>query len=258
VSCYDRVVNKWVYPFGKLPVGMDHLSVVVVPKAACNLGDPARVLVFNFRTKNYSTHTSAEILAFDIPDNGWTRDELETISADQEGGWYTFVNHTFDGANDEAYAPRDASGVVMANGGRSVVNFGGINQVRNPLWKKKDRSHGPKVFSTWYSTVRKLDVCSKKWEKVADLGIQTFALMASASTKLNTAFFCGGSMFRSDFHGNTELCLAIRIPGIEFWNHRTPAVENFPEGFEAGGRVGANTAAITTTNGNIGTLTKPS
>ena len=249
MSCYDRVVNKWVYPFGQLPMGMDHLSVVVVPKATCRPGDPARVLVFNFRTKNYSTHTSAEILAFDIPENGWTRDELEKISPDQEGGWYTFANHTFDGANDEAYAPRDASGVVMADGGRSIVNFGGINQVRNPLWKKKDRSNGPKVFSTWYSTVRKLDVCFKKWEKVADLGIQTFALMASASTKLNTAFFCGGSMSRSDFHGNTELCLAIRIPGIEFWNHRTPAVENFPHGFEAGGRIGANAAAITTTEG---------
>lgn len=248
VSCYDRVVNKWVYPFGRLPVGMDHLSVVVVPKAACNPEDPARVLVFNFRTKNYSTHTSAEILAFDIPSNGWTREELEKVSADQEGGWYTFAKHSFDGGEDEAYAPRDASGVVMANGGRSVVNFGGINQVRNPLWKKGDRSKGPKVFSTWYSTVRELDVCAKNWEKVADLGIQTFALMASASTELNTAFFCGGSMSRNDFKGNTQLCLAIRIPGLEFWNHRKAAVENFPEGFQAGGRVGAK-ASLATTDG---------
>ena len=230
-----------MHPFGKLPVGMDHLSVVVVPKAACHPQDPARVLVFNFRTKNYSTHTSAEILAFDIPNDGWARDELESIPADKEGDWYTFANHTFSGGEDEAYAPRDASGVVMANEGRSVVNFGGINQVRNPLWKKKGdpTNKGPKVFSTWYSTVRELNVCAKTWTKVADLGIQTFALMASASTKLNTAFFCGGAMYRQDFNGNTQLCLAIRnIPGIEFWNHRTAAVDNFPPNFQAGGGVG--------------------
>ncbi len=244
VSCYDRVVEKWVYPFGKLPMGMDHLSVVVVPKSACHPEDPTRVLVFNFRTKNYSTHTSAEILAFDIPEHGWTRNELDNSSADDQGGWYTFANHTFNGGEDEAYAPRDASGVVMANGGRSIVNFGGINQVRNPLFEKGDRAKGPKVFSTWYSTVRELDVCHKTWEKVADLGIQTFALMAAASTKLNTAFFCGGSMSRNDFNGNTELCLAIRIPGIKFWNHRRAAVENFSDGFQAGGRAHDDNGAI--------------
>ena len=236
VSCYDRLTRKWVYPFGKLPVGMDHLSVVVVPKAACHPKDPSRILVFNFRTKNYSTHTSAEILAFDIPKDGWTRDVLESSTADKDGNWYTFANHTFNGGEDEAYAPRDASGVVMANNGKSVVNFGGINQVRNPLWKKGNRKHGPKVFSTWYSTVRELNVCSKTWEKVSDLGIQTFAFMSSASTKLNTAFFCGGAMYRQDFNGNTELCLAIRIPGIKFWNHRTAATENFPSKFQVGGK----------------------
>lgn len=235
VSCYDRLSKKWVYPFGKLPVGMDHLSVVVVPKNACHPQDPSRVLVFNFRTKNYSTHTSAEILAFDIPEDGWTRKFLESTTADKKGDWYTFVNHTFNGA-DDAYAPRDASGVVMANGGKSVVNFGGINQVRNPISTKKDKRNRPKVFSTWYSTVRELNVCSKTWKKVADLGIQTFALMASASTKLNAAFFCGGAMYRQDFNGNTQLCLAIRIPGIKFWNHRTAAVENFPPEFQVGGK----------------------
>ncbi|VEU42554.1 unnamed protein product [Pseudo-nitzschia multistriata] len=235
VSCYDRVTEKWLHPFGKLPVGMDHLSVAVVPKAACHQDDPARVLVFNFRTKNYATHASAEILAFDIPKNGWTREELVQISAEEEGEWYTFANHSFTGGEDEAYAPRDASGVVMANGGRSIVNFGGINQIRNPRWKKKDRSNGPKVFSTWYPTIRELNVCSRTWEKVADMGIQTFALMASASTQLNVAFFCGGSMYRQDYNGNTNLCLATKIPGIDFWNHRTAAVENFPQGFEAGG-----------------------
>ena len=235
VSCYDRSIEKWVYPFGKLPMGMDHLSIAVVPKGACNPQDPSRVLVFNFRTKNYSTHTSAEILAFDLPKDGWTRDFLNSTAADTEGRWYTFANHTFDGAHDEVYAPRDASGVVMANDGRSVVNFGGINQVRNPLWsKKKKKVNGPKVFSTWYSTVRELNVCTKRWQKVADMGIQTFALMASASTKLNAAFFCGGSMYRQDFNGNTQLCLAIRIQGLNFWNHRSAAVENFPPKFNIG------------------------
>jgi hypothetical protein len=236
VSCYDRVSQKWVYPFGKLPVGMDHLSVAVVPKAACHPDDPARVIVFNFRTENYSTHKAAEILAFDIPSNGWTREELDNIPAETPGNWYTFANHTFDGPNDEAYAPRDASAIVMANNGKSVVNFGGINQVRNPFWTKGDRSNGSKTNSTWYSTVRELNVCTRTWQKVADLGIQTFAIMASASTKLNGAFFCGGSMYTQDFNGNTQWCLSIRIPGLHFWNHRTAAVENFPDDFQPGNK----------------------
>ncbi|KAL3921595.1 MAG: hypothetical protein SGILL_002667, partial [Bacillariaceae sp.] len=204
VSCFDRKEENWVYPFGKLPVGMDHLSVAVVPKSACQPEAPARVLLFNFRTKNYSTHTSAEILAFDIPSDGWTRQELDESEADTPGKWYTFANHTFDGSSDEEYAPRDASAVVMANEGRSIINFGGINQVRNEKFVKGDKSTGPKVFSTWFSTVRELNVCEKTWNKVADMGIQTFAIMASASTRLNSAFFCGGSMFRQDFKGNTQ------------------------------------------------------
>ena len=229
-------MEKWVYPFGKLPVGMDHLSVVVTPKSACRPDDPARVLVFNYRTKNYSTHTSAEILAFDIPDDGWTKEELGSMTHDAPGEWYTFANHSFDGPTDEAYAPRDASAVVMANDGRSVINFGGINQVRNTNWIKGDKSTGPKVFSTWYSTVRELNVCERTWEKVADMGIQTFAIMAAASTKLNHAFFCGGSMYRQDFHGNTQWCLAAHIPGIQFWNHRleTNGITGFPADFQPG------------------------
>jgi hypothetical protein len=234
VSCYDRSSDKWVYPFGKLPVGMDHLSVAVVPKSACHPEDPARVLLFNFRTKNYSTHTSAEILAFDIPSIGWTRDELDSSTAETPGKWYTFANHTFDGPSDEAYAPRDASAVVMANEGRSVINFGGINQVRNQHWKKGDKRSGPKVFSTWYSAVRELDVCDKTWKTVADMGIETFAIMASASTKLNSAFFCGGSMYHQDFHGNTQWCLATKIPGIQFWNHRLATIQDFTRDFQYG------------------------
>lgn len=234
VSCYDRTTNNWVYPFGKLPVGMDHLSVAVIPKSACNPEDPARVLLFNFRTKNYSTHTSAEILAFDIPTGGWSRDELEQNMADTPGKWYTFANHTFDGPSDEVYAPRDASAVVMANEGRSVINFGGINQVRNRHFVKGKRRTGPKAFSTWYSTVRELHVCEKIWNKVADMGIETFAIMASASTKLNSAFFCGGSMYRQDFHGNTQWCLAAQIPGIQFWNHRLATIHPFSDNFHPG------------------------
>jgi hypothetical protein len=213
---------------------MDHLSVVVVPKSACHPEDPARVLLFNFRTRNYSTHTSAEIMAFDIPDSGWTREELDSSIADATGRWYIFANHTFDGPSDEVHAPRDASAVVMANEGRSVINFGGINQVRNHGWKKGDKSTGPKVISTWYSVVRELNVCEKIWRKVADMGMETFAIMASASSKLNSAFFCGGAMYRQDFHGNTEWCLAAQIPGISFWNHRMAIVREFPIDFEPG------------------------
>jgi hypothetical protein len=234
VSCYDRIAKNWVYPFGKLPVGMDHLSVAVMPKSACQPEDPARVLLFNFRTKSYSTHTSAEILAFDIPDRGWTRKELDSSNADTAGNWYIFANHTFGGASNKSYAPRDASAVVMANEGRSVIDFGGINQVWNPGWKIGDRRTGPKVFSTMYSTVRELNACERTWRKVADMGIEAFAIMAAASSRLNIAIFCGGSVNRAELHGNNKWCLAAQIPGIAFWNHRMASIREFRTDFEPG------------------------
>lgn len=219
MSCYDRVRDKWVYPFGKLPFGMDHLNIVVIPRGACISSDPARVLVFNFRTGSYNTTPLAQIWAHDIPYEGWTDDELDGKMSETPGMWYIFDNRTYDGVEDEANAPRDASGVVMANGGRSVINIGGINQVR----------YGPNITSRWYSTIRELDVCTKQWTKVADMGIRTFAHMAAASTKLNMAFFCGGARYLEDNNGNTDCCLGIRLPGITFWNHRTTtaAVQKF-------------------------------
>jgi hypothetical protein len=260
ISCFDRLRSRWVYPLANLPVGMDHLSVAVIPTGTCKNNEPGRILVFNYRTQAYSTQRHAEILAYDLPPNGWTVEQLDSSSAledDREGtnlrgnGWYVWANHTFDGPEDTVNAPRDASGVVLANGGRSIVNIGGVNYIRNPDWKKGQKNNnknqqkrkkgnrgGPKTLATWYSTVRELDVChTRSWKKVADLGVETFALMAAASTGLNAAFFCGGAQYSQDFHGSTPWCFAIQVPGIQFWNHRTSATRNFDPTFVPGGGV---------------------
>jgi hypothetical protein len=55
-QCYDRIHEKWWRPFGNLPYGLDHGSLAVVPAGTCHSKDPARVLIFNFRTEPYGIH----------------------------------------------------------------------------------------------------------------------------------------------------------------------------------------------------------
>lgn len=89
-SCFDRVNNKWIHPFGRLPYGLDHGSIALIPKGTCNPNDPSRLLIFNFRKSNYSTAKSI-ILAFDIPEQ-WTEEQLNR-SPDKFGEWYIFSYH---------------------------------------------------------------------------------------------------------------------------------------------------------------------
>ena len=83
--------------------------------------------------------------------------------------------------------PRDASGVVMANNGRYILNFGGTYRTRahtrgNRKSTKKGRT----------SMIRSFDVCRKEWNVIGDLGMKTFALQTAASDSLGVAVTCGG------------------------------------------------------------------
>lgn len=77
-SCYDRMAEKWHHPFGRLPFGFDHGSLVQIPPAVCDPSDPGRILIFNFRTRSYGTQ-SPEILAFDLPASGWDKAEIANM-----------------------------------------------------------------------------------------------------------------------------------------------------------------------------------
>eukprot|EP00934_Nitzschia_sp_Nitz4_P009230 Nitzschia sp. Nitz4//scaffold178_size73299//32566//34477//NITZ4_005702-RA/size73299-snap-gene-0.143-mRNA-1//-1//CDS//3329539131//9220//frame0 len=208
-SCYDRVQQKWHFPFGRLPTGFDHGSVSFVPKGRCHPSDPARILIMNFRTKNYGTQ-SPLILAYDFPEE-WTDQHFET-SIDQTGPWYIFSNVSYSSADDEVNAPRDASGVVSANNGRFIVNMGGTHYEYDAV---KKRRH------VRYSTIRSFDICQDRtraqWNKLGDLGAQTFAIQTSSSTDLNIAVSCGGQTFtRKD--RNLPWCFVSRYPEVSFEN----------------------------------------
>jgi hypothetical protein len=75
-SCYDRRRQKFLFPFGKLPFGLDHGSISFIPKGTCH-NDPAKFFLLTFRTESYGT-SRTEMLGFDIPTNGWTLDELQS------------------------------------------------------------------------------------------------------------------------------------------------------------------------------------
>ena len=57
--------------------------------------------------------------------------------------------------------------------------------------------------------IRSLDVCEKKWTKVGDMGLSTFALQSCASERLQVAFTCGGE---APLHNsNSDMCIVSRL-----------------------------------------------
>jgi hypothetical protein len=47
-ACYDLVAQKWHHPFGRMPFGFDHGSVVRLPSGVCDPSESERILVLNF------------------------------------------------------------------------------------------------------------------------------------------------------------------------------------------------------------------
>jgi hypothetical protein len=191
-ACYDRVRQKWHYPFGKLPYGFDHGSLAHIPAGVCHPSDPARLLIFNYRKSNYGTQAS-EILAFDLPER-WSEAELTRLDAETPGAWYVYANVSYTGPEDEVNAPRDASGMALANNGRNVINFAGTHYQYRTVDDGRGGTRRARTHHR-FSTIRSLDVCEKTWSKIGDLGAQTFALQSCASSRLNVAISCGGHVF---------------------------------------------------------------
>jgi hypothetical protein len=102
-ACYDRVAQKWHHPFGRMPFGFDHGSVVHLPSGVCNPSDPERVLILNFRTKSYGQQRP-EIMAFDIPSSPWSDEDLSSLDAETPGEWYTYASISYSGHEDEVNA----------------------------------------------------------------------------------------------------------------------------------------------------------
>lgn len=232
-ACYDRVRKRWHSIFGRLPFGLDHGNLVAIPAGTCGQSDPARLLIFNFRTEAYGEQRP-EVLAFDLPERGWTQEQIDYTtdgSTAVNSSWYVFANFTyapyspFEKTNpvDEVNRARDASGVLVADNGRHILNFGGIHY-RYPSEKEHAAARRripskklPKKAILVFQMIRMLDVCEKRWTKVGDLGIETFATMTAASKELNLAFTCGGSATHQH-HNNNPWCIASRIPGLQLEN----------------------------------------
>jgi hypothetical protein len=183
-QCYDRIREKWWRPFGNLPYGLDHGSLAVVPAGTCHSKDPARVLIFNFRTEPYG-NPHPEFLAHDIPNEGWSTETLTKYEEKVPAEW--FVYHNVTDTSHMKDVPRDASGVVTANNGRCILNFGGTYRTEARI-----RSNNKSTEKGRTSMIRSFDVCRKEWNVVGDLGMETFALQSTASDRLGVAVTCGG------------------------------------------------------------------
>eukprot|EP00980_Cylindrotheca_fusiformis_P011999 scaffold2838_cov112-Cylindrotheca_fusiformis.AAC.1 len=217
-SCYDRKEQKWNHPFGRLPFGFDHGNAVHLPAGICDPSDPERILIANFRTEPYGSPHS-EILAFDIPSSPWTDKQLASLGPETPGKWYVYANISFAGSDDEVNAPRDASGLVFANNWRNIVNFGGIRHFGHRQVRRKNGKLETAISTTMFSIVRMLDLCSKTFSEVGQLGMKNFALETSVSGKLNVAITCGGHTFTRK-RRNSPWCLVNRIPGVQFQTNR--------------------------------------
>mmetsp|Transcript_125397 Transcript_125397/g.297731 ORF Transcript_125397/g.297731 Transcript_125397/m.297731 type:complete len:480 (-) Transcript_125397:246-1685(-) len=224
-SCYDRLRERFWFPFGRMPYGLDHGNVALLPRDRCG-AHKATLLILNYRTESYGI-SRPEILAFDLPDQGWTLEELSNMSKEDLGNWWLYHNVSYTDAHDDRNCPRDASGIAVANDGRYILNFGGVY---------RPSRH---VVHT-YSVVRKFDVCSKEWQVVDDLGIRSFALQSAASQKLQLAITCGGQGGVTELfeHHNSPWCIAFRpdpASGLVLANrHGDVALRGFPAGFVPG------------------------
>eukprot|EP00562_Extubocellulus_spinifer_P013492 CAMPEP_0178540048 /NCGR_PEP_ID=MMETSP0697-20121206/827_1 /TAXON_ID=265572 /ORGANISM="Extubocellulus spinifer, Strain CCMP396" /LENGTH=439 /DNA_ID=CAMNT_0020172375 /DNA_START=331 /DNA_END=1646 /DNA_ORIENTATION=- len=200
-SCYDRLRERWWFPFGKLPMAFDHGSVAFIPPRRCQENDPGRIIILNFRTESFGTQRS-EMMAYDLPGGGWDLEQLQGLDMEESGSWYIYTNVSYGGPTDRANCPRDASGGITANNGRDIVNFGGIYY---------DFPNG-NFRATRFSTIRSFDVCKKTWTVVGDLGVQTFAVQTTASEELQISVTCGGEARNSGYPGmNSPWCIVHRL-----------------------------------------------
>ena len=124
--------------------------------------------------------------------------------------WYVYHDGSFSTSNyknDEEAAmvneARDAGGIVTANSGRVILNFGGV-------YHGAGRSHSN-------SMIRALDVCAKQWNVVGDLGIDTFAVQSAGSAKRNFAITCGGHVDWRE-NNNNPWCIATWWPNYSIDN----------------------------------------
>jgi hypothetical protein len=213
VACYDRRANVWNEPFGKLPIGLDHSNAAIIPAGTCSPKDDTRVLLLNFRTRAYGGH-HPEVLAHDMPKRG-----LGAVNMSGSAGWYVFANHS-DGTS--ASLARDASGLVVAEGGRWLINYGGVHYVYPPGQEYNQTLEMGGKRGAPFSDVRIFDVCgSRKWHlapKQSHLGLRTFAMQTCASKELGVAFTCGGQApykwhtNHPETHINLPFCIANPIP----------------------------------------------
>jgi hypothetical protein len=175
-----------------------------IPAGVCHHADPARLIILNFRTKPYGD-AHPEMLAYDIQKPGWTLEDLQASLSSPESKWYIYYNDTRNEWEDTKDVGRDASGTIMVNGGRQIVNFGGTYHYLQKGKRKRGR----------FSMIRSFDVCKKEWNIIGDLGLQTFALQTAASEDLQLAITCGGEApmknsngdwcFVNRFHNNMRL-----------------------------------------------------
>jgi hypothetical protein len=208
--CYDRIREKWWTPFGRLPYGLDHGSLAVIPAAVCGPSDPERILILNFRTRPYGD-AHPEILAHDLPREGWTVEQLEA-SWDEPGGWYWYHNDTRRTWSHTKDVARDASGTIVVNWGRQVINFGGTYHYVDVATGRRTRGR--------FSMIRALDVCTREWSVVGDLGLETFALQTAASERLQLAVTCGGTAPGNPNNG--QWCFVNRFDNNVTLHNRYP------------------------------------
>jgi hypothetical protein len=141
-----------------------------------------------------------------VPKEGWTVESL--LQFDEKTHWYVYHKVSGWSHDHPENVPRDASGIVVANSGRNILNFGGT-------YHEIDKDSGKRVKMRT-SMIRSFDVCNKEWKAIGDFGLPVFALESCASEELQISLFCGGE--GPYYQANSPNCFVSRWKDTRFSN----------------------------------------
>jgi hypothetical protein len=124
--CYNARTSSW-FELPDFPFGIDHGNAGIIESGACNAGDSERLVVLGYRTSAYG-NCPGHVYALDL-----IRDENGVLIG--SGSNWKLLNA--DISSISMSVRKSAAGIIVADKGRFIFQFGGIIHGQNRADQKK-------------------------------------------------------------------------------------------------------------------------